>query len=587
VIQSVRYTNASDTPPASVVLAYGFQDGQGVGAGHLDVETVTVNIGAVNDAPLNTVPAAQAGNEDTDLVFSTANGNAISVADLDAATLRVTLGVGHGTLTLSTTAGLSFNSGANGTGAMTFTGSAAAINAALNGLVYRGNLNYFGSETLSVTTTDLGATGSGGTQSDLDAVAITLAADGIIHGTAGNNVLVGTGGPDMFRIEQGGNDNASGLGGDDIFFFGAAMTAADIVNGGGGWDTIGLQGNYSGGLPLNGNVTNIEAYALLSGSNTAFGEPGTNLYDYNLTVADANSTSTLIKVNGATLLAGEDFVFNGAAEDDSAFLVYGGRGNDNLTGGALGDIFFFCELGQYQPGDVINGGGGADGLFLRGDYTINYNAAGWGAAFQNLESINLISFGDKTHATLGDGEFDYNLTFADVLLATGQMMTINGAQLAANETLVFNGSAETGGQFQIRGGAAGDALRGGGGADVISGGGGGDLLIGNGGADRFEYAATGQSTTGGIDRIDDFAHLLDKIDLSLIDARPSLAGDQAFTFIGSAAFTAGNTGQVRAFQVSPGLWYVQADINGDRNADLTIHVAVQGGQPLTSADFIF
>ena len=49
VIQSVRYTNTSNDPPASVDLAVGFDDGspgggQGAGATDLDVNLVTVNI---------------------------------------------------------------------------------------------------------------------------------------------------------------------------------------------------------------------------------------------------------------------------------------------------------------------------------------------------------------------------------------------------------------------------------------------------------------------------------------------------------------------------------------------------------------
>ena len=50
-------------------------------------------------------------------VFSSANGNLIAITDLDAGgnPVRVTLGVGQGTLTLSTTANLSFTAG-DGTG---------------------------------------------------------------------------------------------------------------------------------------------------------------------------------------------------------------------------------------------------------------------------------------------------------------------------------------------------------------------------------------------------------------------------------------------------------------------------------------
>ena len=59
---------------------------------------------------------------------------------------------------------------------MTFTGTMANINAALGGLTYQPNLNFNGSDTLTILTSDLGNTGSGGPKFDTDTVAITVAA---------------------------------------------------------------------------------------------------------------------------------------------------------------------------------------------------------------------------------------------------------------------------------------------------------------------------------------------------------------------------------------------------------------------------
>jgi hypothetical protein len=137
---------------------------------------VTITIGAVNDAPENTVPGPQSVNEDTGLVFSSANGNAISISDPDADpnAVRVTISVTNGTLTLTGIAGLTFNSGSNGAGAMTVTGTITNINAALNGLIYNPAANFNGPVTLSIITNDLGNSGSGGALSDTDTVAITV-----------------------------------------------------------------------------------------------------------------------------------------------------------------------------------------------------------------------------------------------------------------------------------------------------------------------------------------------------------------------------------------------------------------------------
>ena len=131
---------------------------------------------AANDAPVNGVPGAQSVNEDNALVFSTPNGNAISISDTDAGagTVRVTLSAANGALILGSIAGLTFTAGTNGSGSFTIDGTLAAINTALQGLTYQGNLNYFGPDSISIVTSDLGNSGSGGALTDSDSIAITV-----------------------------------------------------------------------------------------------------------------------------------------------------------------------------------------------------------------------------------------------------------------------------------------------------------------------------------------------------------------------------------------------------------------------------
>ena len=90
---------------------------------------MTVNVTAVDDAPVNSAPAAQVSAYNAPLVFSTVNGNRISVADADAggASIQLALNATNGILTLSGSAGLTFASGSNGSASMTFTGSLASI----------------------------------------------------------------------------------------------------------------------------------------------------------------------------------------------------------------------------------------------------------------------------------------------------------------------------------------------------------------------------------------------------------------------------------------------------------------------------
>ena len=120
-------------------------------------------------------PPPQSTNEDTALTFNTTN-NKISISDVDAnptSSLKVTLSVPNGTLTLNGTSGLSFATGDGTNDAnMTFTGTLSNINTALNGMSFTPNANYFGPSLLTITTDDQGNTGTGGAKSDSDPVQI-------------------------------------------------------------------------------------------------------------------------------------------------------------------------------------------------------------------------------------------------------------------------------------------------------------------------------------------------------------------------------------------------------------------------------
>ncbi len=120
--------------------------------GVTETTTVNVTVDPVNDAPVTAVPAGQSTNEDSALVLSSANGNAITIADVDGDTITVTLSGTNGLMTLGSTAGVAVSG--NGTGTITVTGSAAAITAALNGLSFAPTADYNGTAGISVTTTD-------------------------------------------------------------------------------------------------------------------------------------------------------------------------------------------------------------------------------------------------------------------------------------------------------------------------------------------------------------------------------------------------------------------------------------------------
>ncbi|MEM7017096.1 MAG: LamG-like jellyroll fold domain-containing protein, partial [Pseudomonadota bacterium] len=135
--------------------------------------------GFLNFAPVNTVPGPQSTAQDSPLVFLSANS--IAVSDFEASTLMVTVSATNGTLTLNGTTGLAFSTGDGDTDATTtFTGAVSSINAALNGLSFIPNAGFSGAATLTLLTNDQGIAGSGGPQTDMDTVNITVNAAPVV-----------------------------------------------------------------------------------------------------------------------------------------------------------------------------------------------------------------------------------------------------------------------------------------------------------------------------------------------------------------------------------------------------------------------
>jgi Ca2+-binding RTX toxin-like protein len=399
----------------------------------------------------------------------------------------------------------------------------------------------------------------------------------LFTGDSSDNGFTGAAANDIFRLEAGGDDIASGGAGNDGFYLGAAFGAGDLVDGGDGNDQLALQGGYALTFSA-GNFTNVETIALLSGSVTEFGESGSNRYDYSLTSVDATvAAGQRLTVSGAGLLADEDFTFDGSAETDGSFILFGGFGQETLIGGAGSDGFFFGD-GRFTVGvDRVNGFAGADDqLALRGDYDVTFAAD----SIANIDTIGLISARDARYGQLGES-FSYRLVMNDGNLASGAQMTINGAGLGATERLLFYGMAELGGSFRIIGGEAADTLIGGAGADIIFGGLGADRMSGEGGADRFVYTDIAQSTAAARDTIAGFS-AADVIDLSGIDAIAG-GGNDAFTFVAGGAFT-GAAGQLILVQDGAD-WLLQGDTNGDGVADLVIGILASGYTPV-AGDFI-
>jgi VCBS repeat-containing protein len=121
------------------------------------------NLEGTNVAPVNALPGAQVVDEDAPLAVA-----GLSAADSNGNLLAVQLGAANGTLSVSLAGGATVSAGANGSGSLTLAGTQAQLNAALATLVYQGNANFAGADTLSIVSVD-----SGGL-TDSDAIAITV-----------------------------------------------------------------------------------------------------------------------------------------------------------------------------------------------------------------------------------------------------------------------------------------------------------------------------------------------------------------------------------------------------------------------------
>jgi 6-phosphogluconolactonase (cycloisomerase 2 family) len=201
-IQQVVFNNGSDNPDTTDrQITVTVNDGED----NSNSAITTVHVGGVNDGPINGVPATQNIEANT----ATAIGG-LSVADPDSAgaAITTTLSVAHGTLTVASAGGAAV--GGSGTGTVTLTGSVAAINTTLsaaNNVVYKGAHDFFGTDTLTVLSNDLGNTGTGGALTDTDNVTLNV-----------NTLITGTTGNDSYNALPGQERIDAGLGIDTIAF---------------------------------------------------------------------------------------------------------------------------------------------------------------------------------------------------------------------------------------------------------------------------------------------------------------------------------------------------------------------------------
>jgi Ca2+-binding RTX toxin-like protein len=276
-------------------FTYTISDGKGGTAS----APVTITINPVNDAPVNTVPGSQTAVQDSILVFSVANGNAIALSDVDAngGLEQVSLSVSNGFLNLSSTNGLTIVNGSNNAAAVTVQGTLGNLNSALNGLSFTPTAPSVlaGAATLTILIDDLGNTGADGAKTATATVAIAINPANLIRSGAGNDTIQGTVGADTI-YGGAGNDNIFGNGGNDIILGEAgndkiyAYGGNNSVYGGAGSDTIEVGAGINF---IDGGIGN-DTISLASGQDTLVLARGNG----NDTINNYNAGSTRFNLTG-------------------------------------------------------------------------------------------------------------------------------------------------------------------------------------------------------------------------------------------------------------------------------------------------
>ena len=387
-------------------------------------------------------------------------------------------------------------------------------------------------------------------------------------GTNGNDVLVGGVGPDTLT---------GGLG-NDIYVLDDAGDAV-VENENEGIDRVETAlSTYT----LPSHVENLEYIG--AGS---FGGTGNGLA--NIIIGGSQS-------DGLTGLGGDDTLAGEAGPD----LLDGGDGNDRLVGGTGADLMNGGEGNDLMivdvSGDIANGGDGIDTVHFVTSIFAAHTAQ---ADVENFRSLNV--FVNVTLNALDNiftGGADQDLVFGgdgnDTMYGNGQADPMSGQ--GGNDTL-YGGD----GNDQLSGGEGSDRIYGGNDRDDISagngddvvygeagddriiGGSGVDIMHGGAGADRFDINSLSDTgnTLATSDRILDFNQAQgDRINLFGVDANTNVAGNDAFSFIGTASFSA--AGQLR-YEVANGRTVVSGDVNGDGVADFFIRL--DGMLTLTSDAF--
>ncbi|MEJ5989868.1 nidogen-like domain-containing protein [Ramlibacter sp. PS3R-8] len=449
------------------------------------------------------------------------------------------------------------------------------------------------------------------------------ATDDLLAGAGGNDTISGLAGND-YLIGNAGVDRLLGGAGDDTYSTDGIDVVVELAREGN--DTVLSSSTYTlganvenlqltGTTAINGTGNTLDnVLAGNSANNTLDGKGGIDTVDYslaqsNITVDLNLETAQYIYGQGYdTLLHIENVIGTNYGDrltgTAGANVLNGGLGADTMIGGNGSDTYFVDNTSDVVTESTAGAAGGRDLVYSSlAAYTLGANVENGVILATGAASMTGNSLGNTIYAGIGNnviaagGGIDtlsYEFGIAGtagvkVSLAVTTAQATGGSgtdRISGFENLIGSArndrlSGSTGDNL-LDGGSGADILSGGAGSDTLVGGIGRDALTGGAGDDVFRFTASRDTgaTSAAADVISDFVRGQDLVDLSLIDAKASVAGNQAFTFIAGAAFSATNaSGQLR---VQGGVLYGSTDAD----ADAEFAIALTGIGALSAADLV-
>ena len=317
---------------------------------------------------------------------------------------------------------------------------------------------------------------------------------------SGDTIFAGGGGSDIINAGDG----------DDTIHVDDFLDPTDVFKGGAGFDTLSLDEQVSITFSAT-SLVGIERLLL-----PALSLPVNTAGFQSISTNDANvAAGDVLTIDAQALSADTFFSFDGSAESNGVFWIWGGAGNDSIVTGQGDDIVWGTSGGI----DTFASGGGYDTFIMGATLTaadrITGDAASGGSVSLSGDvyaagfAFGAATMTNITRLSVGNGSF--SLTSNDATVAAGKQLEVDATSLFDNQTLIFDGSAETNGRFVMRGGMGADVLTGGARADTFDLlsyevffpfdvhriGGGADTVYGGGGNDVFEGVSDFATIDGG------------------------------------------------------------------------------------------